>query len=177
MDWFLHCPHLLPVRMWATNKPCNVPAHPSTATTVKKPSENLPIKRANRRRCERKQTPQNRVSVTKGRSWEKTVEDGCLPRRHPCKPSLAQRGCRCPLRQASIPVGIDDPSRHVLTPGQYEVRGHGPGGPSGNHSRGGKMNHRPCGFPGRAIVFYPQLRVLLRAGRINGIEWGCLSNG
>ena len=30
------------------------------ATTVKKPSENSSIKRANRRRCERKQKPQNR---------------------------------------------------------------------------------------------------------------------
>ena len=46
--------------------------------TVKKPSENSPLKRANRRRCERKQTPQNRVSATKGKSWEKTVEDSCL---------------------------------------------------------------------------------------------------
>ena len=44
------------------------------ATTVKKPSENSPLKRANRRRCERKQTPQNRVIAMKGRSWEKTVE-------------------------------------------------------------------------------------------------------
>ena len=49
-----------------------------TATTVKKPSENSPLKRANRRRCERKQTPQNRVKVTKGRSWEKTMEDASL---------------------------------------------------------------------------------------------------
>ena len=53
------------------------------ATTVKKPSENSPIKRANRRRCERKQTPQNRVRATKGRSWWKTVEDTRL---------LAERG-------------------------------------------------------------------------------------
>ena len=49
-----------------------------TETTVKKPSENSPIKRASRRRCERKQTPQNRVRATKGKSWEKTVEDACL---------------------------------------------------------------------------------------------------
>ena len=49
------------------------------ATTVKKPSENSPIKRAKRRRCERKQTPQNRVSATKRRNWEKTVEDASLP--------------------------------------------------------------------------------------------------
>ena len=49
-----------------------------TATTVKKPSENSPIKRASRRRCERKQTPQNRVRATKGKSWEKTVEDARL---------------------------------------------------------------------------------------------------
>ena len=48
------------------------------ATTVKKPSENSPIKRANRRRCERKQKPQNRVRATKGRNWEKTVEDASL---------------------------------------------------------------------------------------------------
>ena len=48
------------------------------ATTVKKPSENSPIKRASRRRCERKQTPQNRVSAMKGRRWKKTVEDACL---------------------------------------------------------------------------------------------------
>ena len=51
------------------------------ATTVKKPSGNSPSKRARRRRCERKQTPQNRVSVTKGKSWEKTVEDAWLRRR------------------------------------------------------------------------------------------------
>ena len=44
------------------------------ATAVKKPSENSPIKRASRRRCERKQTPQYRVIATKGKSWEKTVE-------------------------------------------------------------------------------------------------------
>ncbi len=43
------------------------------ATTVKKPSGNSPIKRASRRRCERKQTPQNRVRAMKGRSWQKTV--------------------------------------------------------------------------------------------------------
>ena len=48
------------------------------ATTVKKPSGNSPIKRASRRRCERKQTPQNRVIATKGKSWEKTVEDASL---------------------------------------------------------------------------------------------------
>ena len=48
------------------------------ATTVKKPSENSPIKRASRRRCEREQTPQNCVIATKGKSWEKTVEDACL---------------------------------------------------------------------------------------------------
>ena len=30
-------------------------------------------------RCERKQTPQNRVIATKGKSWEKTVEDARLP--------------------------------------------------------------------------------------------------
>ena len=48
------------------------------ATTVKKPSENSPLKRASRRRCERKQTPQNRVIATKGRNWEKTVEDAPL---------------------------------------------------------------------------------------------------
>ena len=40
--------------------------------------KNSPIKRASRRRCERKQTPQNRVIATKGMSWEKTVEDACL---------------------------------------------------------------------------------------------------
>ena len=51
---------------------------PVAATTVKKPSENSPIKWANRRRCERKQTPKNRVIATKGKSWEKTVEDTCL---------------------------------------------------------------------------------------------------
>ena len=44
------------------------------SSTVKKPSENSPIKRARRRRCERKQTPKNRVIATKGKSWEKTVE-------------------------------------------------------------------------------------------------------
>ena len=44
------------------------------ATTVKKPSENSPNKRARRRRYERKQTPQNRVRTTEGKSWEKTVE-------------------------------------------------------------------------------------------------------
>ena len=49
-----------------------------TATTVNKPSGNSPIKWASRRRCERKQTPQNRVIATKGKSWEKTVEDACL---------------------------------------------------------------------------------------------------
>ena len=48
------------------------------ATTVKKPSENSPIKRANRRRCERKQTPQNRVRAMRGRNWQKTVEDASL---------------------------------------------------------------------------------------------------
>ena len=52
-----------------------------TATTVKKPSENSPLKRARRRHCERKQTPQNRVKATKGRSWEKTVEDAWLLRK------------------------------------------------------------------------------------------------
>ena len=52
------------------------------ATTVKKPSENSPIKRARRRRCERKQTPQNRARATKGKSWEKTVEDVCLLEKH-----------------------------------------------------------------------------------------------
>ena len=52
------------------------------ATTVKKPSENPPIKRARRRRCERKQTPQNRVSATKRRGWEKTVEAASLPVTH-----------------------------------------------------------------------------------------------
>ena len=31
------------------------------------------------RRCERKQTPQNRVIATKGKSWEKTVVDASLP--------------------------------------------------------------------------------------------------
>ena len=46
---------------------------------VKKPSENSPLKRARRRRCERKQMPQNRVRATKGKSWEKTVEDARLP--------------------------------------------------------------------------------------------------
>ena len=40
--------------------------------------KNSPSKRARRRRCERKQTPQNRVRATKGKSWEKTVEDACL---------------------------------------------------------------------------------------------------
>ena len=49
--------------------------------TVNKPSENSPIKRARRRHCERKQTPQNRVRATKGKSWEKTVEDACLLRK------------------------------------------------------------------------------------------------
>ena len=49
------------------------------ATTVKKLSQNSPIKRARRRRCERKQTPQNRVSATTGKSWEKTVEAASLP--------------------------------------------------------------------------------------------------
>ena len=49
------------------------------ASTVKKPSENSPLRRANRMRCERKQTPQNRVIATKGKSWEKTVEDARLP--------------------------------------------------------------------------------------------------
>ena len=48
------------------------------ATTVKKPSENSPLKRARRRRCKRKQTPQNRVRATKGKSWEKTVEAAWL---------------------------------------------------------------------------------------------------
>ena len=48
------------------------------ATTVKKPSENSPIKRVSRRRCERKQTPQNRVIATKGKSWEKTVDAAWL---------------------------------------------------------------------------------------------------
>ena len=51
------------------------------ATTVKKPSENSPIKRASRRRCERKQTPQNRVIAKKEKSWEKTVEADCLLRK------------------------------------------------------------------------------------------------
>ena len=51
-----------------------------TATTVKKPSENSPLKRANRRRCERKQTPQNRVKATKERNWEKIVEAASLLR-------------------------------------------------------------------------------------------------
>ena len=51
------------------------------ATTVKKLSENSPIKRASRRCCERKQTPQNRVSATKGRRWEKTIEDANLLRK------------------------------------------------------------------------------------------------
>ena len=32
-----------------------------------------------RRRCERKQTPRNRVRATRGRSWKKTVEDASLP--------------------------------------------------------------------------------------------------
>ena len=49
-----------------------------TATTVKKPSENSPLKRANRRRCERKQTPQNRVKATKEKNWEKIVEAASL---------------------------------------------------------------------------------------------------
>ena len=49
------------------------------ATTVKKPSKNSPIKQASRRRCERKQTPQNRVIATKGRRCKKTVEDARLP--------------------------------------------------------------------------------------------------
>ena len=48
------------------------------ATTVKKPSENSPIKRVRRRRCERKQTPKTRVSAMRGKSWEKTVEDTIL---------------------------------------------------------------------------------------------------
>ena len=30
------------------------------------------------RRCERKQTPQNRVKLMRGRSWQKTVEDASL---------------------------------------------------------------------------------------------------
>ena len=48
------------------------------ATTVREPSENSPLKRANRRCCERKKTSQNRVSATKRRNWEKTVEDAGL---------------------------------------------------------------------------------------------------
>ena len=48
------------------------------ATTVKKTSEDSPIKRASRRRCERKQTPRSCVIETRGRSWEKTVEDAHL---------------------------------------------------------------------------------------------------
>ena len=52
--------------------------HGLAATTVKKPSENSPLKRANRRRCKRKQTPQNRVIAMIGRSWEKAVEDAWL---------------------------------------------------------------------------------------------------
>ena len=48
------------------------------SSTVKKPSENSPIKRARRRRCERKQTPQNRVRATKGKSWEEIVEAAWL---------------------------------------------------------------------------------------------------
>ena len=62
------------------------------ATTVKKPSENWPIKQANRRRCERKQKPQNRVIATKGRNWEKTVEDASLLGRQPFKPLCAPCG-------------------------------------------------------------------------------------
>ena len=69
------------------------------ATTVKKPSENSPIKRVSRRRCERKQTPQNRVIATKGKSWEKTVEDACL---------LPKRLAKLPHYQKVIPEGKDD---------------------------------------------------------------------
>ena len=52
-------------------------------STVKKPSENLPCKRANRRCYERKQKPQNRIRATKGRNWEKTVEDASLLQEKP----------------------------------------------------------------------------------------------
>ena len=48
------------------------------ATTVKKLSGNSPIKRASRRRCERKQTPRSCARETRGRSWVKTVEDAIL---------------------------------------------------------------------------------------------------
>ena len=65
------------------------------ATTVKKPSENSPIKRARCRRCERKQTPQNRVSAMRGKSWEKTVES-----RRPLGGRLAGRDL-CAARKSS----------------------------------------------------------------------------
>ena len=84
------------------------------ATTVKKPSENSPIKWASRRRCERKQTPQNRVIATKGKSWEKTVEDACLTNRSTRRPNhqamlfppcyalrpCVRRACRADTRAA-----------------------------------------------------------------------------
>ena len=62
------------------------------ATTVKKPSENSPIKRARRRRCERKQTPQNRVRVMRGRSCEKTVEDASLTVKQALSPARVLYG-------------------------------------------------------------------------------------
>ena len=49
------------------------------ASTVKKPSRKLaPSSGLGRRRCERKQTPRNRVRAMRGRSWEKTMGDASL---------------------------------------------------------------------------------------------------
>ena len=64
------------------------------ATTVKKPSENSPIKRARRRRCKRKQTPQNRVNATKGNAPK------------PCKCNERKElGENCGRRPASYKAG------------------------------------------------------------------------
>ena len=83
------------------------------ATTVKKPSENSPIKRARRRRCERKQTPQNRVIATKERNWEKTVEDACLLQKEAVQASYVAV-CLLKLLEDHKDDGLEGTPTHLL---------------------------------------------------------------
>ena len=88
------------------------------ATTVKKPSENSPIKRARRRRCERKQTPQNRVIATKGKSWEKTVEAASLLREQEARGSNPRAPTSHLIALSGLPfaVGQHHSLRCILRP-------------------------------------------------------------
>ena len=82
------------------------------ATTVKKPSENSPTKRASSRRCERKQKSQNHVRGTKRKNCQKTVKDTRMTLRHlpPLRPGAqnpsdtVQHSARV-SRRSPFPIG------------------------------------------------------------------------